>query len=163
MKIHSKSQEYSIIIVSLLQLLLRFVGIFHNDGFITRAFVMLIYLSFHYYSSCYVDVSFQYSSPKFHHIACYVNRGTQQNLLNLLGAIYASVFFLGATNSTTVQSIVAIERTVFYRERAAGMYSALPYAFAQVNPSTLLTHFNLYLYFCAIGSLIFSMSFQHRI
>eukprot|EP00268_Persea_americana_P015557 TRINITY_DN17227_c2_g1_i1.p1 TRINITY_DN17227_c2_g1~~TRINITY_DN17227_c2_g1_i1.p1 ORF type:complete len:1144 (-),score=220.83 TRINITY_DN17227_c2_g1_i1:190-3459(-) len=59
--------------------------------------------------------------------------GTQQNLLNLLGAIYASVFFLGATNSTTVQSVVAIERTVFYRERAAGMYSALPYAFAQVS------------------------------
>jgi len=27
---------------------------------------------------------------------------------------------------------VAIERTVFYRERAAGMYSAIPYALAQV-------------------------------
>lgn len=66
-------------------------------------------------------------------------------MLNLLGAIYASVFFLGATNSTTVQSVVAIERTVFYRERAAGMYSALPYAFAQVNPSTLL-HILIFIY-----------------
>jgi hypothetical protein len=25
-----------------------------------------------------------------------------------------------------------VERTVFYRERAAGMYSAFPYAFGQV-------------------------------
>ncbi|KAJ1433886.1 P-loop containing nucleoside triphosphate hydrolase [Sesbania bispinosa] len=28
--------------------------------------------------------------------------------------------------------VVAVERTVFYREKAAGMYSALPYAFAQI-------------------------------
>lgn len=53
--------------------------------------------------------------------------------MNLLGAMYAAVLFLGATNASAVQSIVAIERTVFYRERAAGMYSPLPYAFAQVT------------------------------
>ncbi|KAG2682930.1 hypothetical protein I3760_10G006800 [Carya illinoinensis] len=57
----------------------------------------------------------------------------QQDLMNLLGAMYAAVLFLGATNASSVQSIVAIERTVFYRERAAGMYSPLPYAFAQVS------------------------------
>ncbi|OMO88725.1 ABC-2 type transporter [Corchorus olitorius] len=56
----------------------------------------------------------------------------QQDLMNLLGAMYSAVLFLGATNTSAVQSIVAIERTVFYRERAAGMYSPLPYAFAQV-------------------------------
>ncbi|KAK1300229.1 Pleiotropic drug resistance protein 2 [Acorus calamus] len=56
----------------------------------------------------------------------------QQDLFNTLGAMYAAVLFLGATNATTVQPVVSIERTVFYRERAAGMYSALPYAFAQV-------------------------------
>ncbi|KAJ8767987.1 hypothetical protein K2173_020927 [Erythroxylum novogranatense] len=61
----------------------------------------------------------------------------QQQLFNLLGATYAAVFFLGATNATTVQSVVSIERTVFYRERAAGMYSALPYAFAQVAIETI--------------------------
>jgi len=55
----------------------------------------------------------------------------QQDLMNLLGAMYAAVLFLGASNASTVQAIVDIERTVFYRERAAGMYSALPYAFAQ--------------------------------
>ncbi|KAL0928880.1 hypothetical protein M5K25_000808 [Dendrobium thyrsiflorum] len=57
----------------------------------------------------------------------------QQDLFNLMGAIYAAVFFLGATNANTVQPVVAIERTVFYRERAAGMYSSLAYAFAQVS------------------------------
>lgn len=51
---------------------------------------------------------------------------------NLLGAMYAAVLFLGGTNTSAVQSVVAIERTVFYREKAAGMFSALPYAFAQV-------------------------------
>ncbi|XP_028768400.1 pleiotropic drug resistance protein 2-like [Neltuma alba] len=56
----------------------------------------------------------------------------QQDLLNLLGAMYSAVIFLGATNTNSVQPVVAIERTVFYRERAAGMYSELPYAIAQV-------------------------------
>ncbi|CAL9107920.1 unnamed protein product [Musa textilis] len=57
----------------------------------------------------------------------------QQDILDILGAIYAAVFFLEATNAIIVQPIVGIERTVFYRERAAGMYSALAYAFAQVS------------------------------
>ena len=52
--------------------------------------------------------------------------------MNLLGAGYAAVLFLGAGNASAVQSVVAVERTVFYRERAAGMYSELPYAFSQV-------------------------------
>jgi len=40
---------------------------------------------------------------------------------------------MGAMNASSVQPVVAIERTIFYRERAAGMYSALPYAFGQVQ------------------------------
>ena len=40
-----------------------------------------------------------------------------------MGAMYAVVLFFGGTNTSAVQSIVAIERTVFYRERAARMYS----------------------------------------
>ncbi|XP_051224355.1 ABC transporter G family member 48 [Lolium perenne] len=59
--------------------------------------------------------------------------GTQQDLFNLLGATYAAVFFLGASNCITVQPVVAIERTVFYREKAAGMYSPLSYALAQTS------------------------------
>lgn len=50
-----------------------------------------------------------------------------------MGATYAAILFLGGTSVSAVQSVVAVERTVFYRERAAGMYSALPYAFAQVK------------------------------
>ncbi|KAK4784725.1 hypothetical protein SAY86_019093 [Trapa natans] len=56
----------------------------------------------------------------------------QQDLMNLLGAMYSAVLFLGATNASSVQAVVSIERTVFYREKAAGMYSALPYAFSHV-------------------------------
>ncbi|CAN1171478.1 Pleiotropic drug resistance protein 2 [Linum perenne] len=58
----------------------------------------------------------------------------EQDLLNLLGATYAAVLFLGASNAAAIQPVVSMERTVFYRERAAGMYSALPYAFAQEIP-----------------------------
>lgn len=49
-----------------------------------------------------------------------------------MGSIYAAVLFIGVQNAVSVQPVVAIERTVFYRERAAGMYSALPYAFGQI-------------------------------
>ncbi|KAF5466684.1 hypothetical protein F2P56_016589 [Juglans regia] len=54
------------------------------------------------------------------------------DLFNAMGSMYAAVLFLGVQNSSSVQPVVAVERTVFYRERAAGMYSALPYAFGQV-------------------------------
>lgn len=50
-----------------------------------------------------------------------------------MGALYASVMFLGVNNSSSVQPVISIERTVFYREKAAGMYSPFPFAFAQVN------------------------------
>ncbi|KAI0515912.1 hypothetical protein KFK09_008582 [Dendrobium nobile] len=56
----------------------------------------------------------------------------QQDLFNSLGSMYAAVLFIGIQNGQTVQPIVDVERSVFYREKAAGMYSALPYAFAQV-------------------------------
>ncbi|KAL0284493.1 UNVERIFIED_CONTAM: Pleiotropic drug resistance protein 1 [Sesamum angustifolium] len=56
---------------------------------------------------------------------------TRQDLFNAVGSMYAAINFLGFQYGSTVQPVVAIERTVFYRERAAGMYSALPYAFSQ--------------------------------
>ncbi|XP_048326082.2 pleiotropic drug resistance protein 1-like [Ziziphus jujuba] len=58
--------------------------------------------------------------------------GSRQDLMNAMGSMYAAVFFLGIQNASSVQPVVAIERTVFYREKAAGMYSDFPYAFAQV-------------------------------
>ncbi|CAL0332406.1 unnamed protein product [Lupinus luteus] len=59
-------------------------------------------------------------------------RDSSSNLSTIIGVLYGSIFFVGVNNCQTVQPVVAIERTVFYRERAAGMYSALPYAIAQV-------------------------------
>ncbi|KAJ9692497.1 hypothetical protein PVL29_011517 [Vitis rotundifolia] len=58
-------------------------------------------------------------------------RTRQQDLFNAMGSMYAAVLFLGVQNAQSVQPVVGVERTVFYRERAAGMYSALPYAFGQ--------------------------------
>ncbi|XAR69347.1 Xenobiotic-transporting ATPase [Bertholletia excelsa] len=59
-------------------------------------------------------------------------RERKQDFFNAMGSMYAAILFLGVQNASSVQPVVAIERTVFYRERAAGMYSALPYAFGQV-------------------------------
>ncbi|XP_050890340.1 pleiotropic drug resistance protein 1 [Lathyrus oleraceus] len=61
-----------------------------------------------------------------------LKRKKEQDLFNAIGSMYAAVTFIGVVNGASVQPIVAIERTVFYRERAAGMYSALPYSLAQV-------------------------------
>ncbi|CAN4105847.1 unnamed protein product [Withania somnifera] len=77
-----------------------------------------------------------------------------QDLLNLLGAIYAAVMFLGGTNTSAVQSVIAVERTVFYRERAAGMYSALPYAFAQVAIETIYVAIQTFIYSLLLYSMI---------
>ncbi|PIA25217.1 hypothetical protein AQUCO_12200002v1 [Aquilegia coerulea] len=72
----------------------------------------------------------------------------QQDIFNLLGAMYSATTFLGSTSAVAVQSVVAIERTVFYRERAAGMYSALAYAFSQVA---------IEIVYIAIQSVIYSL------
>jgi hypothetical protein len=72
------------------------------------------------------------------------NSSQQQDLFNLMGAMYASVVFVGVNNSSSVQPVIAVERTVFYRERAAGMYSSFPYSFAQVI-KTITIHSSLHL------------------
>ncbi|KAK8579730.1 hypothetical protein V6N12_070040 [Hibiscus sabdariffa] len=78
----------------------------------------------------------------------------EQDLMNLLGAMYSAVLFLGATNTSAVQSIVAIERTVFYREKAAGMYSPLPYAFAQVAIEAIYVSIQTLVYSLLLYSMI---------
>uniref|UniRef100_A0A0E0B1I9 ABC transporter domain-containing protein n=1 Tax=Oryza glumipatula TaxID=40148 RepID=A0A0E0B1I9_9ORYZ len=59
-------------------------------------------------------------------------RQSQQALLSAMGSMYSTCFTLGVPNSSSVQPVVNIERTVFYRERASHMYSPLPYALGQV-------------------------------
>lgn len=82
----------------------------------------------------------------------------------VMGALYSACLFLGVNNSSSVQPVVSIERTVFYRERAAGMYSALPYAAAQVNDLIMKTkkHSNKsYLFSVSNSDNIFTFSFFH--
>ncbi|KAG6547995.1 hypothetical protein Mapa_010429 [Marchantia paleacea] len=59
-------------------------------------------------------------------------RNEESTISSIMGALFGATLFIGVNNSSTVMPIVATERTVFYRERAAGMYSAIPYAIAQV-------------------------------
>ncbi|KAL3676898.1 hypothetical protein R1sor_026846 [Riccia sorocarpa] len=59
-------------------------------------------------------------------------RGTESNVFSIMGSMLAAALFVGINNAQTVQPVVATERTVYYRERAAGMYSPFPYAVAQV-------------------------------
>ncbi|CAI9105088.1 OLC1v1003939C2 [Oldenlandia corymbosa var. corymbosa] len=83
------------------------------------------------------------------------NVGTKResniDIQKVIGAMSSAVFFVGMNNCSTVQPVVAIERTVFYREKAAGMYSALPYAMAQVVAEipyilTQATYYSLIVY-----------------
>ncbi|KAG9455141.1 hypothetical protein H6P81_008045 [Aristolochia fimbriata] len=60
-----------------------------------------------------------------------LKRGTHQDVLNVMGALYSACLFLGINNSTSIQPVISIERTVFYREKATRMYSPFPYAVAQ--------------------------------
>ncbi|CAO2170179.1 unnamed protein product [Urochloa humidicola] len=61
-----------------------------------------------------------------------MKRTKRQDLFNSMGSVYAAVLMLGVQNASGINPVVAMERIVFYKERAAGMYSALPYTFAQV-------------------------------
>ncbi|XP_062085164.1 ABC transporter G family member 31 [Humulus lupulus] len=58
-------------------------------------------------------------------------RESTQDLFMVMGALYAATMFLGVNNASSVQPVVSIERTVFYREKAAGMYSPFAYAISQ--------------------------------
>ena len=50
-------------------------------------------------------------------VAC---RDTVQDFSDILGALYLSVLFLGIINAMSVQSVVFFQRSVLYREYAAG-------------------------------------------
>lgn len=59
-------------------------------------------------------------------------RGKSQDIFNAMGNMFTTIVLLGTQNAFSVQPVVDTGRTVFYRERAAGMYSAVPYALGQV-------------------------------
>lgn len=84
-------------------------------------------------------------------------RSRQADIFNAMGSMYAAVLFIGVNNSSSVQPLVEIERTVFYREKAAGMYSALPYAFAQATIEIPYVFFQSAIYSLMVYSM---MDFQ---
>lgn len=51
----------------------------------------------------------------------------------MLGALYATTLFFSIINATVIQPVIAAERAVSYRERAAGTYSVLPFTLAIVR------------------------------
>ncbi|KAL6780792.1 hypothetical protein ACKKBF_B11655 [Auxenochlorella protothecoides x Auxenochlorella symbiontica] len=59
-------------------------------------------------------------------------RDTTSGVLNIAGLLFASTLFIGVSNCMSVQPIAESQRSVMYRERAAGMYSVAPYSVAQV-------------------------------
>ncbi|KAH7834726.1 hypothetical protein Vadar_019026 [Vaccinium darrowii] len=56
----------------------------------------------------------------------------QESLFNVLGAAFNVAFSLGINNCKAVIPYVSMQRSVFYRERFAGMYGSWAYALAQV-------------------------------
>ncbi|CAI5534888.1 unnamed protein product [Closterium sp. Naga37s-1] len=58
-------------------------------------------------------------------------RETPQQIVNVMGALYTAALFLGWSNLGSIQPMLAVERSIYYRERGAGMYGAIPYALAQ--------------------------------
>ncbi|KAJ4823600.1 hypothetical protein Tsubulata_026479 [Turnera subulata] len=56
----------------------------------------------------------------------------QQDLFNIVGAMFGSVILFGINNCTPALAVVSTERIVMYRERFAGMYSSWAYSFSQV-------------------------------
>ena len=65
---------------------------------------------------------------------------TQQGISASAGALYASTVFIGIINSISVQPIVAEKRGVMYREKAAGMFSTMPWLGGMVSKPVHTTH-----------------------
>lgn len=86
-----------------------------NPSFNTTRYVMTVVLAL-IYGSMYWDVGNTIE-----------NAG---NVQDVLGALFNTAVFLGVFNMDTIQPVIFMERSVFYRERASGTYGVLPYTLA---------------------------------
>ncbi|CAI5462934.1 unnamed protein product [Closterium sp. Yama58-4] len=59
------------------------------------------------------------------------NQASQQQVVNVMGALYTTALFLGWSNLASIQPVLAVEQVIYYRECGAGMYGPVPYALAQ--------------------------------
>lgn len=62
-----------------------------------------------------------------------MQRSTEQGVRRIAGLQFLAVINMGYNNAFVVLPILAVERGVFYRERAAHYYSSIPYALAQAD------------------------------
>lgn len=60
-----------------------------------------------------------------------LRRSSLLGVLDILGAMYSCVIFLGIFNCNVAIPTVVSGRALFYRERAAGMYGVIPYVLTQ--------------------------------
>ncbi|GAX74481.1 hypothetical protein CEUSTIGMA_g1930.t1 [Chlamydomonas eustigma] len=58
------------------------------------------------------------------------HRSTANDIINIAGALFLSLVFMGYSNAAGVLPIIANARTVFYREKAANMYCVEAFALA---------------------------------
>ncbi|KAF8032639.1 hypothetical protein BT93_D1534 [Corymbia citriodora subsp. variegata] len=68
-------------------------------------------------------------------------RRSRRDIVNGVAPLFITITFMGIQSVSLACPVIVTERIVYYRERAAGMYSAFPYAMAQVAieiPYTLL-------------------------
>uniref|UniRef100_K4A4V9 ABC transporter domain-containing protein n=1 Tax=Setaria italica TaxID=4555 RepID=K4A4V9_SETIT len=90
----------------------------------------------------------------------------EQDLFNVLGAMYMGVIQLGVYNEHSIISFSTTERIVMYREKFAGMYSSwayslaqaaieIPYVFIQAILYTFITYPTIGYYWTAYKLLLF--------
>lgn len=61
------------------------------------------------------------------------HRSNPNDVINIMGALFLCLVFMGYSNAAGVLPIVANARVVFYRERAANMYTVEAFALASVS------------------------------
>ncbi|XP_052198419.1 ABC transporter G family member 39-like [Diospyros lotus] len=59
-------------------------------------------------------------------------RCEEQDVLDGVGSMYMAIMFLATHACFSVLPVITTERAIFYRERAAGVYSTFPYAIAEL-------------------------------
>ena len=67
------------------------------------------------------------------------NRSSPNDVMNIMGALFLCLVFMGYSNLSGTLPIVCNARTVFYREKAANMYCVEAFALANVSQYVLPT------------------------
>lgn len=97
----------------------------------------LVRLSFSFFTALLLGIIYWQQGTKIN---------DQKDLLKMMGAMYGAMLFIGVNNCSSVQPFVDVEHQVFYREKAARMYSPIVYALAQVVVELPYTLFQTVVY-----------------